>query len=122
MNGANPGSDTRGQARHQECAGQHGGHFLNSAIGGYRAGTAARDQESGDQEHRGGGDAVVEHVQRRTTLTLGRHHEDAENDEAEVRDRCVGDQSHDVGLSDRDDGAVDDTDHRERDDRRPEIR
>ena len=56
---------------------------------------------------------MVEHLVDRAHDAGGREGRDAEHHEAEVRHRRVGDQLLQVGLHQRDEGAVDDADHRE---------
>ena len=109
-----------GQPGDQERAREYRRHLLNAAVVGDDATSPAGHQESRDQEQGRRGDAVVDHVQRRSGLALAGHDEDAEDDEPEVRDRRVGDEPHDVGLADGDDGAVDDADDGQRDDQRLE--
>ena len=74
-----------------------GGHLLHAAevVDEPRPSTA--DQEASDEEQRGGREAVVDHVERRPALARRRHREDAQGDEAEVRDGGVGDESLEVG-------------------------
>ena len=64
------GKRQRRQPGDQERACQHRGDLLHAAVGADQASSPARHQESGDQEQRGGGDAVVDHVQRRAGLAL----------------------------------------------------
>ena len=83
----------------------------------------ALDQEPGDQEHQRGRDAVVDHVEDRAGAAGRAEHEDAQHDEAEVRERREADQAQDVVLADGDQRAVDDRDQREHDhDRRRPLR
>ena len=65
------------------------------------AGAAAGDQEADAQEERTGREPVVDHVEHRAGAGLRGEREDADADEAEVRDRGVGHQPLEIVLTDR---------------------
>ena len=61
-----------------------------------------------DEEQRRDDDAVVDHLQHRALGALRREREDADRDEAELRDRGVADDQAGVGLRERHRRAVED--------------
>ncbi len=70
---------------------------------------------SDKKEERAGRDAMVQHLIDRTLHADLREGEHPEHHESHVGDRRVSDESLDVRLHHRDEGAVDDSEHREDD-------
>ena len=64
---------------------------------------------------------MIDHVQHGAGAALGGEGEDAQPDEAEVRDRGVGDEPLHVALADGEERGIQDADHRQDEDRRREI-
>ena len=93
-------------------AGEDRRHLLQALELGDLVGVAALVDEADQEEQGAGDDAVVDHLQHAALEALGGEGEQAEDDEAEVRDRRVGDQPLQVLLHRGDDGAVDDADRR----------
>ena len=108
--------------RAQHHDGEHGGEdrrrLLEALEGGDLPGVAAVVDHPDEEEERAGGDAVVHHLQHAALDALRGEGEGAEHDEAEVGDRRVGDEALQVLLHGGDDGAVEDADHAEGDERR----
>ena len=77
------------------------------------AGVAPLVDHPDEEEERAGGEAVVHHLHHAALDALGGEGEGAEDDEAEVGDRRVGDEPLQVALHRGDDGAVEDADHAE---------
>ena len=65
------------------------------------------------KEERAGGNAVIEHLVDRALNRDGVEGEDAEDHEAQVADRSVGDEALQIGLHGGYERAVDDADNRE---------
>ena len=74
-----------------------------------------------EEEERARRDAVVHHLQDRAVHRLGTQGREAEHDEAEVRDRRIGDEPFHVGLCHAHERPVDDPGDAERSDDRRSI-
>ena len=90
-----------------------GAAFCRPVQLGDLAGVAALVDHADEEEQGAGRDAVVDHLEHAALEALGGEGEGAEDDEAEVGHRRVGDEPLQVLLHGGDDGAVDDADHAE---------
>ena len=82
---------------------------------------AAQIDHPDQQEQPAGGNSVVQHLVNRALHPLRVEREDAEHHEAQMADRRVGDQPLQVRLHHRDQRAVDDSDHRQRQEQRRRL-
>ena len=83
----------------REDAGQDRRRLLEAVELGDLAGVAALVDHADEEEQRAGGDAVVDHLQDAALDALRGEGEGAEDDEAEVRDRRVGDEALEVSSA-----------------------
>ena len=110
-NGAVPGSASEARPAKKQHPGQHRHQLAGAAEVADQRRAAPGDQHADHQEQQAGGQAVVDHVEHRAGAGLGGEGEDADADEAEVRDRGVRHQPLQVVLADREQRGVDDADH-----------
>ena len=100
-NGERPGSDSEDSPATRKSPASTGATFCTPPKSVISVEPRRLIRKPVDQEQRGRGEPVVEHVERRAGLAVAGQREDAQHDEAEVRDRGVGDQPRDVVLADR---------------------
>ena len=93
------GNADRRQHHDGESGGEHRGDLLDAAQVGDLAGVATLVDPSDEDEEGAGGDAVVDHLQHAAGDRLRRQGERAEDDEAEVGDRRVGDEAFEVASA-----------------------
>ena len=99
-----------GQRADQEEAAEQRRHLPDPAVVADVSGAPAGGEHADDEEQQRRGQTVVDHVQHRAADRGRGEGEDTQRDEAEVRDRGVGDEPLEIALPGGDDRAVDDAD------------
>ena len=104
------GQPDRGEGHRQEDPAQLGRRLPHAAEGVDLAGVAPVVEDPDEEEEGAGGQAVADHGEQPALDPHGGEGERAEDDEAEVGHRRIGDHLLQVALHRRHDGAVEDAD------------
>ena len=108
-----PGSASEARPAMRKTPASTGRLRRHAAVVADQPRAAAGDEQADDEEQQAGREAVVDHVEHRAGGRLGGEREDAQRDEAEVRDRGVGHQPLHVALAHRQQRGVEDADDRQ---------